>query len=300
MPEQDDLQIRPEPQASEEKPAVIFSTEEKIILSIIALLFDIIALLEVTNLVLVPIEGYYYHKKGIGNTVILLNIAIDGIAGAIPFANWIPWYLGSFWVIVRISKKAKLKAVTEKAGAIAAELEGKGGGASTTSAPGGPNAASGISHEVSPTDIQHEVAPPAESETAAVAGERPDRNRSQGSKPPDALTKRDEDLFDSGAADQEALFNESPASPFETERQREAEEEAVAPPTPDKTSKEEAKDRDVENRANTGKAFLENLERDLNNPVESGKVVGEETAGKEGDKVEQGETVDLKHQDLSR
>jgi hypothetical protein len=296
---EDDLVIREE--LPPEKPAHVFKFSKLEIFfgTIVGIIFGLISLLEVTAPFLGGLEAWYYKRKGLTSTVWLTSFGVGFLLGLVPVLNFFV-YVINFWVIVYIDRHPKLEAITQKVGSIGSKIKGSKGIHPT-------NAPRPIEHEVSPTTLNHEVAAPTSSrERLSQPATAPDRRRAgpeKESKPLNVLEQADRDLEDPTISEKEALF-ESPTDPFAAGRKaREEESEREEMERRQKATREASvKNEDIEERANTGTAFMRQLEKNL---AGTGDVVETPPPAPLPNlnvtfEVQPGETVDLKRKNIDR
>jgi hypothetical protein len=299
--EEDDLVIREELPPARPEYVPKFSKLEIFFGSIIALVFGLLATFEVTSPFLGGLEAWYYKRKGLTSTVWITSFGVGFLLGLVPGLNWFVYVL-NFWVIIYIDKHPRLEALTQKAGAVGSKLKAKGNVHPT-------NAKREISHEVSPSALNHEVAPPASLEGRAATSRQNPRllpEKSANAKPLNALEQTDRDLTDPTISERESLFD-SPEDPFakgqkaRTEAEEQAETEKRQKEEAARRSATDATNEDIEERANTGTAFMRRLEKNL---AGTGDVDPTPPPAPLPDIVpsapQTGETVDLKKKGIDR
>jgi hypothetical protein len=246
----------------------------------VAILFDIIALLEVTDPFLGAIEFWYYKKKGFKNSVAGLNAGITVLVKLVPFLNWIPWYLASFFVMVYIDRSPEAEKYLALTGKV---VSLKSGGASKA----GPESGGPPPPELperNEASVQATLARGSALPGEAISEEEIDE--------PSGFPRR----TSSGRAVTERDFGMPEEDPLVTARESELEEPLVRNEFEERRKRKESEEPemkevkkdesdDVDERLNTGGAELRRIRRSMEELPLQGERGAEEDGG--------GEVVDL-------
>jgi len=240
----------------------------------IAIVFDLVALLEFPDPFLGGIEFLYYKKKGFKNSISGINSLITMVIKLFPILNWFPWYLISFLLMVYLDRSPEAEKYLEIVGKVTST---KTGGGAAKALPGPPPPAL---PEIRPSEVidatKKTLSPQAREVTEQDFG-MPEEN---------PLTSVRKEEFEAPVIRDELRERRERKAAEENVRQEELSNE-----------EEERKNEELDERMNTGNAEIRRIKGSLEKLPFDENSLEEKAEEEEG---EAGETIVLKKYRFNR